>query len=56
VRALVAGARAGKTAQPGAGEEAKDEVILHTSAAEAVHGMLDGLTARIKTVPETLLF
>ena len=50
LRALGAGARAGETAQPGAGEEAAGKVILLAGAAEAVHGVLEGLAARIELV------
>jgi hypothetical protein len=50
LRALVAGAGAGEEAQPGAGEQAAGEEILIAGAAEAVHGVLEGLAARIELV------
>ena len=40
LRALGAGARTGETAQPGAGEKAAGEVVLHAGAAEAGHGVV----------------
>jgi hypothetical protein len=48
LRALEAGARAGESAQPGAGEEAAGEVVALTGAAKAGHGVLDGRAARIE--------
>src|SRR6202022_871162 len=50
LRALGAGARAGETAQPGAGQESKGKVMLHAGVAEAVHGFVEGLAARIELV------
>ena len=41
LRALGAGARAGETAQPCAGEEAVGEVVLVAGAAKAGHGMVE---------------
>jgi hypothetical protein len=50
LRAFWAGARAGEKAQPGAGEEAAGKEFLQAGVANAVHGALEVLAARIELV------
>jgi hypothetical protein len=56
LRALGAVTRACKTAQPGASEETAKKELLHASAADAVHGVLEVLAAGIESFERYMPF